>query len=187
MHEQFIAILKQYQTQVYKLAIYMLNDEEEAKDVTQEAFLKAWQVFETIRRKTAKAWLLKTATNLCIDRLRRRKFQYARSNARLRLSAWDEYDNEDSDVEIGNKILGNIDQSPGPLEQCLKQETRELVQEAIAQLPPAYRTVVVLRDLEELNYEEIAVMLELPIGTVKSNIFRGRRMLKKILRPMFEV
>jgi len=177
MHEQFIAILKRYQTQVYKLAIYMLNDKEEAKDVTQEAFLKAWQVFETIRQKTAKAWLLKTATNLCIDRLRRRKFQ----------CAWDEYDNEYSDVEIGNKILWAIDQSPGPLEQCLKQETRELVQKAIAQLPSAYRTVVVLRDLEELNYEEIAVILDLPIGTVKSDIFRGRRMLKKILRPMFEV
>jgi RNA polymerase sigma-70 factor (ECF subfamily) len=177
MHEQFIAILKRYQTQVYKLATYMLNDEEEAKDVTQEAFLKAWQVFETIRQKTAKAWLLKTATNLCIDRLRRRKFQ----------SAWDEYDAEYSELEIGNKMFGVIDQTPDPLEQCLNQETRELVQKAIAQLPPDYRIAVVLRDLEELSYEEIATMLNLSIGTVKSDIFRGRRMLKKILRPMFEV
>jgi len=177
MHEQFIAILKQYQRQVYKLAIYMLNDEEEAKDVTQEAFLKAWQFFETIRKETTKAWLLKTTTNLCIDRLRRRKFQ----------SAWNEFNNEDGDVEIGNKIFGVIDKTPGPLEQCLKQETRELVQKAIAQLPQDYRIAIVLRDIEELNYEDISVMLNLPIGTVKSNIFRGRRMLKKILRPMFEV
>ncbi|HIE25985.1 TPA: sigma-70 family RNA polymerase sigma factor [Candidatus Poribacteria bacterium] len=162
---------------VGKFASYMLNDEEEAKDVTQEAFLKAWQVFEDIRRETAKAWLLKTATNLCIDRLRRRKFQ----------SAWDEYNDEYSGLKIGNKMFGTIDQTPDPLEQCLNQETRELVQKAIAQLPPAYRTAVVLRDLEELSYEEIAVMLNQPIGTVKSNVFRGRRMLKKILRPMFEV
>jgi RNA polymerase sigma-70 factor (ECF subfamily) len=177
MHEQFSAILKQYQTQVYKLAIYMLDDEEEAKDVTQEAFLKAWRVFKTIRRKTVKAWLLKTATNLCIDRLRRRKFQ----------CAWDGYDDECSHLGRGNKMFGTIDQTPGPLEQCLNQETRELVQKAIAQLPPAYRIAVVLRDLEDLSYEQIAEMLNLPIGTVKSDIFRGRRMLKKILRPMFEV
>jgi RNA polymerase sigma-70 factor (ECF subfamily) len=177
MKEQFIAILEQYQTQVYKLAIYMLDDEEEAKDVTQEAFLKAWRVFKTIRRKTAKAWLLKTTTNICIDRLRRRKFH----------CAWGEYNDEYSCLEVGNKIFGTIDQTPGPLEQCLNQETRELVQKAIAQLPPAYRIAVVLRDLEELSYEQIAEMLSLPLGTVKSDIFRGRRMLKKILRPMFEV
>ncbi len=61
------------------------------------------------------------------------------------------------------------------------------MQKAIAQLPQDYRIAVVLRDLEELNYEEISAMLNLPIGTIKSNIFRGRRMLKKILRPMFEV
>jgi RNA polymerase sigma-70 factor (ECF subfamily) len=155
----------------------MLNDAEEAKDVTQEAFLKAWQFFETIRKETTKGWLLKTTTNLCIDRLRRRKFQYA----------WNEFNNEDGDVEIGSKIFEVIDKTPGPLEQCLKQETRELVQKAIAQLPRDYRIAVVLRDIEELNYEDISVMLDLPIGTVKSNIFRGRRMLKKILRPMFEV
>jgi len=176
MYEQFMAILEQYQTPVYKLAVYMLNDEEEAKDVTQEAFLKAWQVFKTIRLKTAKGWLLKTATNLCIDRLRRRKFQ----------RAWDDGNDEYSALEIKDGIFGAIDQTPGPLEQCLDQETREFVQKAVAQLPPDYRIAVVLRDLEELSYEEISTILNTPIGTVKSDIFRGRRMLKKILRPMFE-
>ena len=125
MHEQFIAILKRYQTQVYKLAIYMLNDEEEAKDVTQEAFLKAWRYFKTIRRETAKGWLLKTTTNRCIDRLRRRKFQYT----------WDEYNDKESNMEMGETVFVSIDRAPGPLEQCLKQETRDLVQKAIAQLP----------------------------------------------------
>ena len=86
----------------------VLNDEEEAKDVTQEVFLKAWQVFETIRRKTAKGWLLKTTTNLCIDRLRRRKFQYARSNARLRLSAWDEYNDNNSKMEMLFSVTGYV-------------------------------------------------------------------------------
>lgn len=157
------SMLNEHQQAVYRLAYYMLSDAEDAKDVAQEAFIRAWKKVRKIRSETARNWLLRTTHNLCIDRLRRRKFQ----------GEWPE--------EAEAVFVADI---PGPLETCLSHETRQLVREAIARLPLNLRTPVVLRDLEGLSYDEIAEMLSEPLGTVKSNICRGRRLLRKQLQPL---
>ena len=79
------------------------------------------------------------------------------------------------------------DPRPDALEQCLSEEMQMKVREAISKLAPKYRAAVILRDLEGLSYREISEMLNMKINKVKSNIFRGRRQLKEILRPFFEV
>jgi len=169
--QDFIILMRQNQECVYRLAFYLLGDEEEAKDAVQEAFMKAWKRFDKRRWETSRAWLLKITTNLCLDWLRRRKF---------RGSFADEEEQDDSERELP-------DPKPDPLEQSMSQETQMKVREAVSKLPPPYRAVVILRDLEELSYQEIAEMLSVPVSKVKSDLFRGRRRLKEILRPAFEV
>jgi RNA polymerase sigma-70 factor (ECF subfamily) len=160
---KFESILQAHQTSVYRLAYYMLRDAEEAKDVTQLTFIRAWKSIHKLRNETVRAWLLKTANNLCIDHLRQRKFRGEMP-------------------EDYSAIF--VDTSSNPLEDCLKGEIQALVREAIAQLPLTMRTPLILRDIEGLSYVEVAEMLQQPLGTVKSNICRGRRMLKKLLHPL---
>jgi len=160
---KFESILQEHQASVYRLACYMLRDAEEAKDVTQETFIRAWKSIRKVRDETARGWLLKTASNLCIDHLRRQKFKAEMP-------------------EDYSEIL--VDMGSNPLENCLKREIQELVRDAIAHLPLTMRTPLILRDIEGLSYSEIAEMLQQPLGTVKSNICRGRRLLKKLLQPL---
>ena len=169
--QDFIVLMQQNQERVYRLAFHLLGDAEEAKDATQETFVKAWNKFDMLRWETSRAWLLKITVNLCLDWLRRRKFR----------GSFPEEESQDSpEYQLP-------DPNPGPLEQCLDDEMQMKVREAISNLAPKYRAVVILRDLEGLSYREIAEMLSVKISKVKSNLFRGRRELKEILRPFFEV
>ena len=170
--QDFAILMQQNQGSVYRLAFHLLGNEEEAKDATQETFLKAWKKFDTLRWETGQAWLLKIAVNLCLDWLRRRRFR----------GDFPEEDESQNSVEYRLP-----DPNPDPLEQCLSEEVQTRVRKAISSLAPKYRAVVILRDLEGLSYQEIAEMLSVKISKVKSNLFRGRRELKEILRPFLEV
>lgn len=135
--------------------------------------MKAWKKFETLRSETGRAWITKITVNLCLDWLRKRKFRedFPESESQIQ---------EDSEYRLP-------DPNPDPLEQCLSAEMQAKVTEAISKLPVAYRSVVILRDLEGLSYQDIADVLNTKISKVKSSLFRGRRKLKEILRPFFEV
>ena len=170
--QDFAILMRQNQGSVYRLAFHLLGNGEEAKDATQETFLKAWRKFDKLRWETGQAWLLKITVNLCLDWLRRRRFR-------------GDFPEED---ESQNSIEYRLpDPNPDPLEQCLSEEVQTRVRKAISSLAPKYRAVLMLRDLEGLSYQEIAEMLSVKISKVKSNLFRGRRELKDILRPFFEV
>lgn len=171
--QDFVIFMRQNQERVYRLAFHLLGSMEEAKDATQETFIKAWKKFDTLQWETSQAWLLKVTVNLCLDWLRRRKFR----------GHFPEAEGESQDSP-GYQLP---DPTSDPLEQCLDEEMRVKVRAAISSLAPKYRAVVILRDLEGLSYREIAEMLNLKISKVKSNLFRGRRELKEILRPFFEV
>jgi RNA polymerase sigma-70 factor (ECF subfamily) len=169
----FVILMRQNQERVYRLAFHLLGNAEEAKDATQEAFIKAWGKLDTLQWETVQAWLVRVTVNLCMDWLRRRKFRA-------------EFSEEESEFQNGFEYQ-LPDPRPDALEQCLNEEMQMKVRDAISRLAPKYRAAVILRDLEGFSYREISGMLNMKINKVKSNIFRGRRQLKEILRPFFEV
>ena len=173
IEEVFLNLVEQHQTQIYQYALYLLNNQEDAKDVTQETFIKAWNSNAELRPETVRSWLLKCTDNLCIDLLRRRRFQaLLKTGDTEEIEMLDHYQHEGTASESSN---------PSPEECCIRRERQQLVQQAIAQLPLHFRTVVIMHEIHELSLDEIAETLNQPVGTVKSNMFRGKKRLRKIL------
>ena len=171
--EVFLDLVKQYQAQIYQHALYLLNSPDDAKDVTQETFIKAWNTNAELRLETIQSWLLKCANNLCIDLLRRRRFQVPLTMG----------DTEEIETLVHHQHESTASDSSNlsPEELYIRQERQQLVRQAIAQLPLHFRTVVVMREIEELSFEVIAETLNQPVGTVKSNMFRAKKRLREIL------
>jgi RNA polymerase sigma-70 factor (ECF subfamily) len=171
--EVFLDLVKQYQAQIYQHALYLLNNPDDAKDVTQETFIKAWNTNAELRLETIQSWLLKCANNLCIDLLRRRRFQVPLTMG----------DTEEIETLVHHQHESTASDSSNlsPEELYIRQERQQLVRQAIAQLPLHFRTVVVMREIEELSFEVIAETLNQPVGTVKSNMFRAKKRLREIL------
>lgn len=169
----FNRLVLMYQEQVYNVAYRILGDPDEAADATQETFLKAYQRLHQHRRGAFRAWLLRIATNTCYDLLRKRQRQgtYPLSDM---LASPDEAQAEHV------RFLQSREDSPE--EVALRHEIHQAIQQGLQRLPPEYRIVVVLSDIEGLSYEEIAQVLEVPLGTVKSRLSRGRSMLRDYLR-----
>ena len=175
--QDFIILMQQNQGRIYRLAFHLLGDAEEAKDVVQETFVRAWNKLDALQWETCQAWLLKVTTNICLDYLRRRRFRgdFSEEKSKAQYSSEHQFEHQLPDP------------NPSPLEKCLDGEMQMRMREAISKLRPHLRAVVLLRDLEGLSYQEIAETLNVKISKVKSDIFRGRRELKEILRPFFEV
>ncbi len=171
--EVFLDLVKQYQAQIYQHALYLLNSPDDAKDVTQETFIRAWNYNAELRLETVQSWLLKCANNLCIDLLRRRRFQ-------VPLTIGDTEEIETL-VHHQHEDMASDSSNPSPEALYIRQERQQLVQQAIAQLPLHFRTVVIMRKINELSFKEIAATLNQPIGTVKSNMFRAKKRLRDIL------
>ena len=171
--EVFLDLVKQYQAQIYQHALYLLNSPDDAKDVTQETFIKAWNSNAELRLETIQSWMLKCANNLCIDLLRRRRFQVPLTTGNT----------EEIETLVHHQHQGTASDSSdlSPEELYMRQERQQLVQQAIAQLPLHFRTVVVMREIEGLSFEVIAETLNQPVGTVKSNTFRAKKKLRDIL------
>jgi RNA polymerase sigma-70 factor (ECF subfamily) len=166
----FGEIVELYKDKVFQLCFRMLGNSHEAEDISQEAFMRAYINIEryNIDRKFS-TWLYRIATNLCIDRIRKKKPDYY------------------LDAEVaGTEGLTLYSQIPAsqlaPDEEVSKIELQEIIQNEILKLPEKYRAVIVLRYIEELPLLEISKILDLPIGTVKTRIHRGREALRKQLR-----
>jgi len=162
--QQYIIFMQNNQERLYRIAYNLLGNVEEAQDAVQETFIRVWQNRYKIKADSSQAWIIKIVVNLCLDLLRKHKF--------IENIPKDEY----------NELTENS--IPDPLESCINQEMQIIVQKAISKLTPPYRIAVILRDIEELSYEDIAVVLGVPVSKVKSDLFRGRRKLKEILRPV---
>ena len=159
--DAFEQLVERYREQVYRVALRMCGNAADADEAAQEAFLAAWRGLPNFRGDSQfSTWLYQLTTHAAIDLLRREKRQVAAEDI----------------TEVSAP-----DPTPGPQQQAERQETREAVRDAIRQLPPEYRQIVVLRFLEELNYEEIGAALQLPAGTVKSRLNRAKAQLKDIL------
>lgn len=162
--------MQQYQNMVFSTAMRLLANPTEAEDVAQEVFLKAYERFGELKESpTAPGWLKKVATNLSLNHL---------SRYRSRWSFFSELTSSQSEEET-------IDfADPADLTQELADTDRhQLVERALHKLPDGQRVPLVLFHLEGLSYEEIAEKLQISLGKVKTDIFRGREALRKRLRP----
>ncbi len=166
----FNQLVLAYQSEVYNVAYRLLGDTDSAADATQEAFIKAFRRIHQHRGGSFRAWLLRIVTNTCYDMLRKRA---RRPTQPL------EPQSDDEDQERLPRWQSNAE---SPEEAVLRWEIHQAVQEGLSHLSPEHRTVVVLSDIEGLSYEEIAQVLNIPVGTVKSRLSRARARLRDYLR-----
>ena len=161
----FEELVTQYEKPVYNLALRMTDNAEDAADMAQEAFIKAYNSLSSFRGDSKfSVWLYRIVSNVCLDFLRRQSRRSA-----LSLSVEDD---EGEDVQ-----LDVPDESMSPEAQLERKLTRESVREGLKQLPEDYRQILLLRELQGLSYDEIAETLGIGVGTVKSRIFRAREKL----------
>jgi RNA polymerase sigma-70 factor (ECF subfamily) len=162
-----------YHSNVYNLVYGILSDPADAADVTQEVFLHAFRGIHGFRRGSSlKTWLYRISVRQALNH-RRWFWRHHRQQVSI-----------DSDERDTGSIFELQDVEATPFEQYATREMQETVRRALAAVPTLFRSAVILRDLEGLAYEEIAEILEVSVGTVKSRILRGRRMLKEILDPI---
>lgn len=168
-HEAFAQLVETYEKPVYNLCLRMCGNAEDAKDLAQEAFLKAWRGLRFYKYEAAfSTWLYRLTSNVCIDFLRRQK---RRPSVSLTVEQEDE---ETVELEIA-------DPQPIPEEQVLHREVRTEIAAAMNCLDEEFRMILTLRVIEDLSYEQIAEIMDLKIGTVKSRLARARLKLKKTL------
>lgn len=168
--DAFAILLEQHQKKVYSLAFRMVRHGEDAADITQEVFLSAWKGMGSFHGDCAlSTWLYRLTSNACIDFLRREKRKAA---AGLHLSL--------DDTEEGE--TWNLPDFRGDPHRCLEEkQTREAIAAGMDALSQEHRTVLALREISGLSYAEIADVLDLEEGTVKSRIARARLALRKKL------
>ena len=163
--EAFAALVDRYQDPLYTMALRLLGSPADAADVVQETFTRAFTNLPTLRGASVRGWLFRVALNCGRDVQRR---QTRRPTRPL----------EDDE----GRVLELPDPSAGPEASALGRERAAAVRAALGELPADFRTVVVLRDVNDLSYEEIAEALSLPLGTVKSRLSRARSLLAASLR-----
>ncbi|MFN8179110.1 MAG: sigma-70 family RNA polymerase sigma factor [bacterium] len=167
----FATIVRHYERGLYNLAFRMVRDSELARDLTQEIFVR-------VHRSLARydpvypfpSWIYRVASNLCIDWIRRRKIETVSLDAPL--PGGGEEDAPSREME---------GDAPDPSEELERRERAAMLASALAKLPESHRLVLLLRHQRELSYEEIAVALDVPLGTVKARIHRAREAFRKVL------
>jgi len=156
--DAFTTLVQRYERAVYHLAYRTMRQEEEAKDVAQEAFFKAYRSLKTFKPGAKfSTWIFAITYHACCDRLNRRK-RY-------------------SDEELPERA----DSARGPADSVIADDEARRLRAAILQLPEKYRTVVTLYHLQGKQYDEIATVLGIPVGTVKTHLFRAKEQLRRIL------
>ncbi len=162
-HDAFATLVDEHQLYVYNLALRVVKDENEALDLTQETFVRAWTALPNFKGQSQlRTWLYRIVTNLCYNRL---------PNLRRSLN------------DLGDDVMEEIPETKfnAPADEFESNETRKHLYQAINGLDEQYRLLVTMRYQNELSYEEIATSLNLPLGTVKTGIFRAKAQLRNAL------
>ncbi|WP_295773236.1 sigma-70 family RNA polymerase sigma factor [uncultured Mucilaginibacter sp.] len=164
----FADLMQRYKDSIYFMSLKMVNNREDAMDITVETFAKAFEKLDKYQPDYAfSTWLFRVATNNCIDFLRKKKLNTVSINNMM-----DEED--DRPLQIKADTLN-------PEETSIKKQQSNEIKMLIESLPPRYRNLLTLRYFDELSYEEIAQQLDLPLGTVKAQLFRAKYLLGNII------
>lgn len=154
----FATLVERYERSLYTLAVRTLRDREEARDATQEAFVKAYRSLRTFRPEAKfSTWIFSICYHACCDRLKRSR-RYS-----------------------GEELPERADSAPGPEAQAIANDDAGRLRAAIEALPEKYRSVITLYHLQGKQYDEIASVLGVPLGTVKTHLFRAKEQLRQIL------
>ncbi len=169
--EAFEKLISEYEKKIYALCLHLLKDPEEAYDAAQEVCIKVWRQLESFEGQAKfSTWLYRIGTNQCLDLMRKNK----RRSKDISLFQKDEESEEEW-------LLEGPHEKEGVAEAVEKKVLQEVVQLGIGELKEDYQVIITLRDIEEHSYEEIAEVLDLSLGTVKSRLSRARQALKKVL------
>ena len=168
--EAFAVLVTEHQRYVFNLAVRVLKNEEEALDLAQETFVRAWTALPNFRGQSQfRTWLYRIVTNLCYNRL---------PNLRRTLN------------ELGDDVIADVPETDlafdNPAHGLESRELRSHLHQAIDHLDENYRLLISLRYQNELSYEEMATMLNLPLGTVKTGLFRAKEQLRRALETYQE-
>lgn len=174
--DAFNRLVLAYQDVVYAQAFRMMGESEAAADATQEAFISAFRYMGNFRGGSFRAWLLRIVTNACYDEHRRRK--------RRPTTPLQPLDSEEEEIESPQWLA---DDDELPEETAERQELSTAIQRCLDDLPEDFRAIVILVDLQSLNYKEAARVINKPVGTVKSRLARARMRMRDCLQDVWEL
>ena len=164
---RFKKIVEQHKDRIYSHALYFLGNRPDAEDVTQEVLIRTWKNLDSIYLKTTQAWLMRVTHNLCIDYARRRK-------SGVTIVQHDDL----SILDTKAAFSGN---GTDPHKDAENSDLRRQIYTALQKLPEHLRSVIMMREINDIKYEEISQALDIPLNSVKVYIHRGRNELKKAL------
>ena len=164
---KFNFLVDQHKSRIFNYALYMLRNRMDAEDITQEVMIRTWQNINKFNFSAAKAWIMRTTHNLCIDYLRKNQLNYQREMP---------IDNEKENYLEDKSNEGN------PANVTNKKMIATKIKSAIENLPEKLKSPFVLYELEGFKYREISKILDIPLNTVKVNLLRARKHLQKELK-----
>ena len=174
--DAFNTLILHYQDSVFNMALRILGDEDQAADASQEAFISAFKSIASFRGGSFKGWLMRTVTNACYDELRRQK---RRPTTPL------EPDTEDGEEMDSPKWLADPNMTPA--QKAEADEVEHAIQHCLNNLPLEFKTVVVMADIQGMDYTEVAAVVRVPLGTIKSRLARARLRLRECLQGFAEL
>ena len=175
--EAFDQLVTRYRTRVFAMIYNMVHNEQDAWDLAQDSFVKAWKSIRSFRgRSSFYTWIYRIVMNVTIDWLRKKQVKGAGAefNDAIQLR----------EIEPASRTVPKAD--PLPHERMERSEIRARIDNAIAQISPEHRAVILMKEIEEMQYHEIAEALGCSIGTVMSRLFYARKKLQNLLRDVYE-
>ncbi|MCJ7724192.1 MAG: sigma-70 family RNA polymerase sigma factor [Anaerolineales bacterium] len=174
--DAFNRLVLAYQDAIYNTALRILSDEDLAADATQEAFLSAFRSLSSFRGGSFRGWLMRTVTNACYDEFRRKR--------RRPTTPLEPVTDDNEEMDTSRWLT---DPAMSPEEQFETAELEHAIQHCLDALPVEFRAVVVLADVQMLDYSEVAAALKKPLGTIKSRLARARLKLRECLQAFREL
>lgn len=170
----FGELVQRYQRRIYGVAFAMLHHRENARDITQETFIRVYQNLASFQGVSSfYTWLYRITINLCLDHLRKKSRQHEKS-----------FEEEGHSAGSEEAMAAGILPQPlglNPRDELLRKELRQQIEKAMARLSPNHRAVLLLREVEGLSYEEMAEIMQCSTGTIMSRLFNARRQMQRLL------
>ena len=174
--DAFNFLILRYQNLLFGIALRLLNDEDVAADAVQEALISAFRRFHTFRGDSLRSWLARVVVNACYDEMRKKRRQHS--------VPLEQFNSDGEEIETSYWL---VDSQADPEVRFESTELENVIQTNLDKLPPVYRLMLVLVDIEGLSYEEAATAVGVPVGTVKSRLARARLQMQKSLQASGEL